>query len=142
MTVLADLRPALKSYLLGDSAVAAIAGSRMYHVIASQGVTQPHIVFNRISGQGDHHMQGPSGLNRPRLQIDCWAQDADTAAALALAVKARIDGFKGAIAFGSSSPQDSVAVQGVFFESERDDYDDTAKLFRVSHDYLIWYEEF
>lgn len=140
--MIADIRPALRAYLLADSGIAALVGDRIYHIKMPQGVTQPSIVFNRISGQGDHHMQGASGLNRPRIQIDCWAKSsADAAVALANLVKERIDGFKGSVGYGSNSPQDSVTVQGVFFESERDDYDSDSEFYRVSHDYLIWYEE-
>jgi hypothetical protein len=61
--------------------------------------------------------------------------------ALSLAVKDAIEGFRGLWPWGTASPQDSVTVQGVFFDSERDDYDDATGLFNVSCDYLIWFEQ-
>lgn len=136
-----DVRPGLRAYLLADGAIAALVGTRVYPVILPQGVTATSIVYSRISGQGDHHMQGASGLSRPRIQIDCWSLSADHAASLALAVKERIDGFRGAMPWGASSPQDSAEVLAIFFESERDDYDPDSKLYRVSHDYLVWFRE-
>ena len=45
----------------------------------------------------------------------------------------RLDGFRGLMG--------GVGVRGVFFESERDDYHDGPKLFRVSRDYMIWFAE-
>lgn len=142
----ADLRAGLRAYLIADPAIAAVVGSdaataRVYPVQLPQGQTQPSIVYQRVTGQGDHHMQGASGLSRPRLQIDCWAQDADTAATLADLVKERIDGFRGELHYGESSPSDVVAVQGVFFDNEADDYDPAAELYRTRGDYFVWFEE-
>jgi hypothetical protein len=78
-------------------------------------------------------MQGASGLARPRYQIDAYAPKADDANALADLVKARLDGYRG--------PMGAITVQGVFFETERDDYQADAKLYRASRDYFIWFEE-
>jgi hypothetical protein len=139
---LADVRPGLRAYLLADSGISAlVGGARIYAVHLPQGETQASIVFSRISGLGDHHMQGPSGLARPRLQIDCWAASIDAAFALSNMVKERIDGFRGDMPYGANSPQDLITVRGVFFDSEREDYDDTAKLYRASCDYFIWFLE-
>jgi hypothetical protein len=86
-------------------------------------------------------MAGPSGLMRPRVQIDCWAQKADDATALANSVKARLDGYRGGWPYGSNSPQDEIEVRGVFLEGEREQYDDAMKLYGISRDYFIWHQE-
>jgi hypothetical protein len=138
---LTDVRPGLRAYLLADSAISALVGSRMYPITPPQGQVLAHIVYHMISGQGDRHMQGRSGLSRPRIQIDCWADTPDVAISLAGEVKERIDGFKGAMAWGTNSPQNSVDVQAIFFESERDDYDADSGLYLISHDYIVWFEE-
>lgn len=141
MTI-ADIRVGLRAYLLADSAIAAMVGARVYPVKLPQGQTQPSIVYSRISGQGDHHMEGASGLARARIQIDCWAQSADTATTLANLVKERIDGFgPGTMEWDENSPGNAIAVHGVFFQSERDDWDETAALYRMSRDYHVWYKE-
>jgi hypothetical protein len=136
--MIADLRPALRAFLLGDASIFdAVGGAlpvpRIFPVVLPQGVKDPSIVYTRISGQGDHHMQGASGLARPRYQIDAYARKAEDANALADLVKARLDGFRGAMG--------AVNVQGVFFETERDDYQAESELHRVSRDYFIWFEE-
>lgn len=142
MTI-ADLRLGLREFLLADNAIAtAVGSSRVYPIKMPQGVTGASIVFTRVSGQGDYHMQGPSGLARPRFQIDCWAPTIDAAVALANLVKVRIDGYQGPMPYGEASPQASIEVQGVFMDRESEDYDDDAKLYRLSRDYLIWSEEF
>lgn len=136
-----DIRQGLRAYLLGDSGIAALVGVRVYPVILKQGVTDPSIVYSRISGIGDHHMQGASGLARPRIQIDCYSLSADTATTLANLVKERIDGFRGSMPWGENSPEEAIVVQGIFFDGERDTYDAATKLHGLSRDYFIWFNE-
>lgn len=139
---LADIRSGLRAYLLADGTISGlVGGSRIYPVKLPQGIILASIVYQRISGQGDNHMQGASGLSRPRLQIDCYAPSAMAAAQLADLVKERIDGFRGEIEYADTSPANSVKVQGVFFDNESDDYDAAAVLYRTRRDYLVWFEE-
>ena len=139
---LADIRIGLRAYLLADSTISTrVGGNRIYPVKLPQGITADSIVYTKISGQGDHHMQGPSGLTRPRIQIDSWSQSMDAASSLADLVKERIDGFEGLMPWGENSPAEAIVVKGIFFESEREGWDEGAKLYRVSRDYLVWYAE-
>jgi hypothetical protein len=141
MTI-ADVRSALRAYLLGSGAISsAVGGERIFPIRLPQGVVQPSIVYTRISGEGDYHNQGSSGLMRPRVQIDCWAQTADVATSLANLVKVRIDGYRGGWPYGSDSPQAEIQVHGVFHEGEREQYDDAMKLYGISRDYFIWHKE-
>lgn len=135
-----DIRPALRAFLLGDATLSTtVGGARIYPVRLPQGITAASLVYNRISGVGDHHMQGPSGLARPRIQIDAWAPTADGASALADLVKARLDGYRGEMGSGPAV----VTVHGVFFDGERDlPFDDASKLYGVSRDYFVHYREF
>lgn len=136
-----DIRPALRAFLLADASISAmVGGARIFPLRMPQGVREPSIVYARITGVGDHHMQGASGLTRPRFQIDAWAEAADDATRLADLVKARLDGYRGSMT-APGSPPVTIHVQGVFFEHEREDYDGAAELFRVSRDYLVWYAE-
>jgi hypothetical protein len=138
-----DIRPALRSFLLADAAIStAVAGARVYSARLPQGQRLASIVYTRVSGIGDYHMQGASGLGRPRFQIDAWAPLQDDATALANLVKDRIDGFRGVMADDASPPAVTpVTVQGAFQVDEREDYDATVELHRVSRDFEIWFEE-
>jgi hypothetical protein len=128
-----DIRPALRTFVLADGLIASMVGARMYPIVLPQGVKEDSIVYNEVSSTGDHHNEGPSGLAQVRMQIGCWSLSADGAHALGLAVKARIDGYRG--------PMGSVDVQGVFFETWNDLYEDSTKMFGKSADYRIWYGE-
>lgn len=139
---IADVRLGLRAYLLAYSAISTLVGAlRIYPVKLPQGQVLDSIVYSRISGMGDHHMQGPSGLARVRIQIDCWSQSANAATVLANLVKERIDGFKGSMEWDESSPGNAIVVQGIFFDSEREDLDQEVELYRMSRDYLVWFEE-
>jgi hypothetical protein len=141
----ADLRPALRAYLLGDATISTdVGGTRIHPTVLPQGTNGPAvpaIVYNVISEITDHHTQGASGLVVVRMQVDAYAATPNEADALARAVKERIDGVRGAWAYGTGRPQDSVTVQGVFAETARTDYQADAKLYRTSRDYMIHFEE-
>jgi uncharacterized protein DUF3168 len=132
--VIFDIRPGLRTFLLADAGVsAAVGGSRIFPNTLQQGVKDPSIVYSRVSGLADHHMQGASGLTRPRFQIDAYATTQDLATNLADLVKFRLDGYSGLMG--------SVMVQGVFFDTEREDFQADIDLHRISRDYLFWFEE-
>lgn len=134
---LKDIRKALRSHVIGNAAVAALASTRMYPVKLPQGETRDSIIFNEISGIGDHHMEGASGLATVRMQIGCWSQSADGAHALHLAVKESIDGYRGVMGDGNNA----VEVQGIFIDSWRDIDDTAANLRGKIADYRIVYSE-
>lgn len=139
---MADIRLGLRGWLLADSGIAAVVADRIFPIVLPQGETRTSIVYTRISGQGDHTLTQASGIARPRYQIDSWAQTPGAASSLADMVKDRLDGARGAFEYGSNSPRDSIDVLGAFFTDEREDYDATAKLYRMSRDYFVWFREF
>lgn len=139
MTV-ANPRPALRTYLLADSAISdLVGGDRIYPQILPQGMEDDSVAYTRVSEQSDHHMQGPSGLCSGRFQINAWSKNADDACTLADLIKARIDGFSGEIEFGDAD--ESIVVQGIFAADGRELYDDVKAMFGMSRDYLVWYAE-
>jgi hypothetical protein len=138
---LKDIRLGLVEFLLDDATIAATVGDRVFPVTFDQGKKDPSIVYTRISGQGDHTMQGASLIARPRYQIDAYATTPGAATDLANLIKERLDGYQGAMPYGSSSPQDEIDVMGVFFVDEREGYESEAGMYRVSRDYFIWHRE-
>jgi len=128
-----DIRPAIRTYLLGDAIVSGlVGGERVHHMRVPQGQVEPSVVYNKISELGDYSMDGDTHLGHIRMQLDSWAQNADAAAELANAVHDRLSGAVGLM--------DTVNVRGVFLESGREDYDEVTQMFRSSRDYMIWYD--
>lgn len=138
-----DIRPALRTFLLADSAIsAAVGGVRIYPIKLPAGVPAgPAIVYSLISEQNDYHMQGPSGLVAARFQIDAWALTSDLASSLAILVKARLGGYLGPMVYGTNSPKDYITVRGVFVRDASFNFDAVAVLHRASRDYMIHFAE-
>lgn len=134
---LKDIRKALRAFVLADATVTTLASTRMFPGRLPQGETRDSIVYQEISAQGDHHNEGPSGLARPRFQITAWSLTADGAQALALAIKERLDGYRGVMGSGGNA----VTVQGAFFDASRDIDDEVANLRGRQADYFVNFEE-
>jgi len=133
-----DIQPALRAFLLADAAVsAAVGGGRIYSITFPQGTTEPSVLMTRISGLGEFHLQGPSGLNRNRVQLGSWAQTVADACELARLVKVRLNGYAGTMGTG----QIAVDVRSALYDSEREIYDEVTTLYGVTHDYLIMFDE-
>lgn len=132
-----DLRPALVAFILADSGILAIVGSRVYPLKIPQGIDQTSIVYTRVSGISGHHMGGRDGLARARIQLDCWSKSADASSSLANLVKDRLDGYCGVMGTGPAA----LDVQGIFFSDERESFDDTVKMYNTGRDYFINFAE-
>ena len=127
------LETELRTYTLAGTAVAALVATRMYARLLPQTPTLPAITFSRVSTRRLHDMNGPDGLPRPRLQLTCWASTPAAAGALADAVRARLDGYRGAMG--------SVTVGSCLLAGERDVDDVEAGRSGVALDFMIQYQE-
>ncbi|HKQ02637.1 MAG TPA: DUF3168 domain-containing protein [Actinomycetes bacterium] len=114
----------------------ALAGAdgrlRIYPQVLPQDVKLPAITYKRISETEVRSQDGPSGLVRPRFQLDCWAKTYAEADAVAAAVRDRMDGLRN---------DDGGNLQGVFADTSRDLYDPALRLQGRSRDFLFWNEE-
>lgn len=103
------------------------AGNRVYPLTLPEDAHIPAITFQRIPGRGRTMAHdGPTGYVSTRAQIDAWAQDYETAHAIAKQVRLELDGFRGTI--GSADP---VTVAEIKFDDDRDDYNPEIPLYRV-----------
>ncbi len=139
--MIVDPGPALRALVLSDGTVAGIASQRMYPMMMPQGERRASLVYQEISALGDHTLEGSTRLADLRMQITAWAQDRDTAVALANAVKEKIDGYAGIVEHGSESPPGELLFKGIFFDSGGNTYDPTADLYGSRGDYLLRYDE-
>jgi Protein of unknown function (DUF3168) len=137
-----DIRPALRAILLADADIASLVGNmRIFATNLPQGQRSPSIVFHRITGSSDYHLQGDSGLHQAFMQIDAWAASPDLAVSLADETHDALSGFAGDVDYGSMSPQLSITIRGIFQINERDLFDNVTQLHRMSRDYNIFYAE-
>lgn len=129
---MASLEAALIAALKADAEVAALAGGRVFVAGGQQSAEYPYVTIQRISTQGAGHLDGPSNLDWPRIQIDVWSPKGLDSLNVAEAIRAAIDG----------KAQTSLGVEfDASFQDQRGPApDEESKNFRVSTDYLVFHE--
>lgn len=78
----------MRTAILALPAVAALIGTRCYPVTLPQGATLPALTYAVISGVGESDTQSGPGVQRRRIQFDCWAATYGEACSLADALTA------------------------------------------------------
>jgi hypothetical protein len=134
------MEEALIAYLLADSGVqalvqAASGPSRIFWTQAPQGVGKPYATLTKITGLRDTTLDGPSGFQEARVQVDCYGLTFGAAKGLARAVEAVLSGL--------TVTTGGIEFQGCFLDAERDGYEADAspdKLFRTSLDFMIFHK--
>jgi hypothetical protein len=133
MTVESDLR----TYLIADTTVQGIIGTRMYPRVLPQGVTYPAIRYYLASVVENRSLSGPGGKERARLTVDSYAETYSQAKALAKAVKARINGLAASVGTGPTT------ITSVHLDQEFDINEPeagevgTAGVFGVHQDFIV-----
>ncbi|WP_353474786.1 DUF3168 domain-containing protein [Salipiger sp. H15] len=121
----------LRSLLLGNASVSALAGDRVNWGAHPQGAGYPAAVLTLISETGDHTLDGPSGVSVARVQVDCLGTGYGNAKRLAHAIRSVLDGYRGG------------PLKAVFFAGARDGREggtnDADRPFRTSLDVLVHY---
>lgn len=128
-----SLESDFRSYLLADSNISALVGTRIYGGKLPQDVTYPAISYARISGERVHKLTGAGDRAVPRIQYDCWAESYTGAKALADLLRQRLNGASGTIG--------STVVGMSRLDGEREFYDDGGVVHRVSLDFFVSYQE-
>ena len=136
---LVDARIGLVELLTSNVSINAIIDGRVFPVVMRQGETRDSIVYNRITELEALTMLGPCGLISVRYQFDAWSRSAEGAVILADLVKEQFGGYRGRITL--DPPLTYVDVQLIELINGRDDFDNEAKMYRMSRDYYVWYED-
>ena len=79
----------LYAVLSGAAGLTALVGARIVPSHEPSPVA-PYVVYTPVFGGNLYVLSGASDMERVRVQVDCYAEDTDTAAAIALAVIAAI----------------------------------------------------
>jgi hypothetical protein len=104
------------------TALAAVAGGRVYPAIAPDGVTKPYLTYFRVSTVPANTLSSGRPLENTVFQIDCYDKTAAGVNSVKEAVKAALDAW---------------AVKWTL-QSEQDLYENDVKLHRITLDCSVW----
>lgn len=76
--------------LIAASGLTALVSEQIVPSDASQGASAPYVVYTPIFNDARYDLDGEGDMARVRVQVDCYAEKPDDAAAIALAVIAAI----------------------------------------------------
>jgi len=118
-----------------DPAVSALCPVGGFLSELPQTATLPSWVYSTISLSRTYPLTNVEQLTMRRIQIDVIAATSASAITLANAIDAVLSGYRGTL-----PDPDSTVVQGIFTDSMSDFFDPTARNFRRSIDYIVWYQ--
>lgn len=124
-----NIGDAIYNILSNDSGVTNLVSTRIYPNQIAQGVEFPVIRYNVISDDPSDNKDGVSKLDQIRIQVDCFGATSKSANDVADAVRSALDRTSGTF--------NSVIVQSIQFLDYNTNFDETAQVAQVSHDYKI-----
>lgn len=122
----------LYAYLSAYAGLISLVSTRIYPVTIPQGAAMPGVSIQLIDVQPVRTGTTDAGLESALYQVNSWATTYAGAKAVAAQVKAALRDYGGAMG--------SVTAQRVFYEGERDQYNETPERYGVSQDFTIWHE--
>jgi len=129
---MSDIAQALHRHLPTHAALTSI-GSRCYPLQLPQTATLPAVTYQRVSAEPIKHRGScKASFNRPRFQLDGWADSYGDAEALRAALKD---------AMADLAQQSSPRIDVALLQDERDIYEAEPDRWRCSLDFFIWHTE-
>lgn len=129
------MEEALTAVLLGDAALTLSIGNRLHWGRAPQGAVRPFVILQVISADVDQTMQGRTGLEQVRLQVDAYSDRALEAKAISALVIRALEAARGT--------HGETMVHSVNVDSRRDLQPDGSEgkqpVFRRQTDLMIWH---
>lgn len=111
------------------SQLGSLISNRVYPVVMPQDVTYPAICYHVISVVPQATKSTTSVSDKIRIQVDMYGKDIDALNALASSVRDQLDLLSGTYS--------TINVSTCRFDGESIFYDDTLRLYHITHDYIM-----
>lgn len=115
-----NVEQALFEALTTGSPLPTDAGDRVYAVLMPQDVVLPAVSFQRISNNPIVSLDGASGLDQVRIQVDCWAETYAAVKTLSAQVRSVMEGIN------------ALPVMDL------DGYEEVKHVYRLTMDFSMW----
>jgi hypothetical protein len=124
----------LYQLITSSPAFSSVASNRLHAVLLPTDSTLPAATYQRISTKALYTLDGRVNLTQARFQFDTWAGTYADAKNLMAAINTAIDNYSGDL-------PDGTHVFGVQLYSCSDRYEQEARIYRVTADYMIQYAD-
>jgi len=125
-----SLETDLYSYLSTYASLTSLISTRIYPSKAPQEVASPYCVFRKDGNERMYSHQGFSGLSKPSIEVNCYAETYLQAKAVADQVTAAMEAWPGV----------NASVQSVFQEDEQDlTFEDSTELHHILLEFSVMY---
>lgn len=119
---------AFRSLLLSDGPVTDLVDTRIYPQVAKT-IQYPLIVLQQVSTTPTKVLHEASPMDRVRMQVSIYAETYMQGTEIAAAVRAAVDNYSGQI--------ETVKVNRISFETERDVYEAGLEVHHIATDYIL-----
>lgn len=128
----------LRTALVGDAAVNALVGTRIYPVLAPASALLPYVTWRRSGIQREQTLGSPMGMPRVSVEYSIYGTTYEEARQLADAMRVVLDGYGGT--------SDNTEVKQASLEDESDDFAqlagaDLPPVYQVTQRYDVWWSE-
>lgn len=135
---MAELEAAIYTRLAAYGNLTALISTRIYPLVVAVDPTAgrpiyPAVTYQRTDGPRESALASDMGLPHPTIQIDSWGKTYAGAKAVATQVRAALQRWDDS----GASP----AVLDCLLESDEDNYEPDAGVFRIRQDWIIWHRE-
>ena len=131
------LEVGIAQLVMGNSGVEAIIGTRFYPVLLPDNPTYPCASYQLISDIPDYLLDCTQGMNCKRLQVDTWS--GGTSAASYLDAKNAGAAIRAVLELWSGVLSDGTHVNSIQVANSVDGYEQDARVYRNTADYLIFF---
>lgn len=125
--------------VLADLGVQSTIGNpaRFYPLLVPESAVYPCATYRVISDTPSYTLTGPSPLNLVRIQVDTW--DGGTQNASYAQAKAAQAAIRAALELFAGQLPDGTWVAGIFVANAMDLYEQDARSYRTSTDFVVNY---
>lgn len=128
----------LRTALVGDAAVNALVGTRIYPVLAPASALLPYVTWRRSGIEREQTLGSPMGMPRVSVEYSIYGTTYEEARQLADAMRVVLDGYGGT--------SDNTEVKQASLEDESDDFAqlagaDLPPVYQVTQRYDVWWSE-
>lgn len=116
--------------------------NRVYALTAPQSVTFPYVTFSRESIDVWRSINAPSAKVQETYDIDVFGKEYYETQTVADNIVNILDGYRGTVAYGTDSPQESIKILGISLQDSDDNIIeiDEPLVYNVNLNFLITYE--